>query len=254
MPWAAWVQDDRTGITLGVVLLVLVVVLAKTMPPLSRFAQPFINATRVYLRLFAISLPLLVIGGLLIAFLSGSGLQTEIAKTLVPALVVVLGWFVTFVFQEDRRTSERRADQHDLQIALWAEISTYVATFDAYDLAEAQQHLEREIAEIGDSYVPFLMVERAPMIFQELASDLHRLEPDQVNAAVQFYTRLQDMRAFAQELNTAEFRALPMARRRIAYLDYYAVRDLAQRSARLALRIFTPDQPSTRTESAEGRS
>lgn len=241
MSSAAWVQDDRTGIALGVMLLVLVVILAGTLPPLTGLVRPFLNATRVYLRLFAISLPLLVLGALLIGFLSQGGLQTEIAKTLVPAIVVVLGWFVTFVFQEDRRTTERRADQHDLQIALRAEISTYVDTFNAYELAEDQQSLERQIAEVGDSYVPFLMVEREPMIFQELASELHRLEPEQVNAAVQFYTRLQDMRAFAKELNTPEFRALPMARRRIAYLDYYSVRAYAQQSARIALGIFSPE-------------
>ncbi|WP_134680115.1 hypothetical protein [Paracoccus ravus] len=234
---AQFVSSDWAGIALGLAILMLVVIL----PPVARFY----DASRVYLRLFAISLPMLVIGGLLIAWLLGQGLDSEVLRTMVPAIVVVLGWFVTFIFQEDRRITERREDQRDLQIALHAEIQTYADTFNAYRVADLRDSLEREIEEQGEAFRPFMTVEREPIIFLKLSTELHRLPAHQVNIAVVFYTRLQDMRGFAQELSSPQFNALPIARRRLAYLDYYAVREYVAQSAQIALREFAPPKPES---------
>ena len=110
MPPAHFVTSDWVGIGLGLLVLTLAVVLARILPPLRVLVAPFYDATRIYFRLLAISLPMLVIGGLLIAWLLGQQVSSEILRTMIPAIVVVLGWFITFIFQEDRRITERRDD------------------------------------------------------------------------------------------------------------------------------------------------
>src|SRR5690606_33481155 len=122
--------------------------------------------------------------------LLGQDVSSEILRTMIPAIVVVLGWFVTFIFQEDRRITERREDQRDLQIALHAEIQTYVDTFEAYDIEELRQSLDRDVVEQGEAYSPFITVDREPIIFLKLSGELHRLPAHQVNIAVVFYPRL----------------------------------------------------------------
>lgn len=250
MPPAHFVTSDWVGIGLGLLVLTLAVVLARILPPLRVLVAPFYDATRIYFRLLAISLPMLVIGGLLIAWLLGQQVSSEILRTMIPAIVVVLGWFITFIFQEDRRITERREDQRDLQIALHAEIQTYVDTFEAYDIEELRQSLDRDVVEQGEAFSPFITVEREPIIFLKLSGELHRLPAHQVNIAVVFYTRLQDMRGFAQELNSTQFIALPIARRKLAYSDYYAVREYVAQSARIALQEFAAPKAGPRPDEA----
>lgn len=227
------IDNHWTGIALGLSILAAVV-----------FAPRWLL---IYLRLIIIALPMLVIGGGVITWVLGKDLNTDVLRTLIPAIVVVLGWFITFIFQEDRRSSERRGDRRDLQVALCAEIQTYIDTFDAYDLDLLRQQLRRDIDARGEAYMPFLTVEREPVIFLKLSTDLHRLPADQVNVAVVFYTRLLDMRTFAQELNSPEFRALPIERRQVAYFDYYDVRDYVAQSAQIALKLLSDQKTKSAT-------
>ena len=179
-------------------------------------------------RMAVIAAPVLILavtgGGLVFA-------DDIVAETLRPALiaalVVVTGWFVTFLFQETRQAEERRSDQVDLMTALRAEIWIFVANFNRADTEAALEDLSTRLDQAlhdGADYLPFLTLDAEPVIFDALAGQVQRLPGEIVDPVIQFYSLLTDVRQFALDLREPSFTGLPLARRDRAYRDYFEMR------------------------------
>lgn len=179
-------------------------------------------------RMAVIAAPVLILavtgGGLVFA---DDIVAQPLRPALIAALVVVTGWFVTFLFQETRQADERRSDQIDLMTALRAEIWIFVANFNRADTEAALEDLsERLDAALAGQveYRPFLTLDAEPVIFDALAGQVQRLPSEIVDPVIQFYSLLTDVRQFALDLREPSFTDLPLGRREQAYRDYFEMR------------------------------
>jgi len=190
---------------------------------------------RIPLRLLLSALPvvfLMAVPG--VAVLSADSLDLSLRQALIAGLAVATGWFVTFVFQEDARASDRV----DLMIALRAEIWITLRTLRNADTPNYRDNLQQrldEAAKRNEDYAPFITRPGPPLVFAELGRDIRLLPSEVVDPVIQFYSLMADLDRFAEDLRSAEFRSLELARRRPAYLDYYETRAALERYAEEAI-------------------
>ncbi len=174
----------------------------------------------------------------LFPYFSGKPLEPEVLKILVPALLVVLGWLVTFLLQEYRRMRERAEREADLKLALRAEIWDFHQGFVNADTKAYGAQMVGRILQGGDGegrFHPFVPQEKNPIIFSVLSARIDHLPGDAVEEVVQFYSQLADLSAFAQDLRTETLKALPAKRRAAAYGDYIEMKVTADKLACNAL-------------------
>ncbi len=174
---------------------------------------------------------------LLFPYFSGKPLEADVLKILVPALLVVLGWLVTFVLQEYRRMRERLERETDLKLALRAEIWDFYQAFEnAHTVPYGAKMVDRIIkgGDDADAFHPFVPQEKSPIIFSVLASRIDHLPGDAVEEVVQFYSQLADLSAFAQDLRSEKLSKLAASRRAAAYGDYIEMKIAAYNLAVLA--------------------
>ncbi len=173
--------------------------------------------SRSLARLWVVATPVLVWTALaVLGVFIWPGTSENLRLGIVGAILVVAGWFVTFLFQLD----ERETDQGDLMVALRAEIWVFLS-----DLTRnARQDIEaRVVAEAaGDPRaVIFFPQPGPPVVFDANAGQIARLPSEAVDEVVQFYSVLHAARQFALELREAHFVARPQSARIAAYRDYF---------------------------------
>ena len=178
-------------------------------------------------RLFAVGRRMLRWGLVPVAvILMLPGPTDEMRTALIAALLVVGGWFVTFLFQQE----ERAGDQIDLMIAIRAEAWVFLNDLRRNAGGDPAGRLEAEIAAAADpeAVVPFFPQPGPPLVFEANAGQVARLPSEVVDEVVQFYSLLGAVRQFAVELRNPIFLARPVATRLQAYLHYFkSNRDLA---------------------------
>lgn len=174
---------------------------------------------------------------LLRPYFSGEQIKADTLKIIVPALLVVIGWLVTFWLQEYRHDRERAEKSTDLQLAFRAEIWDYNQSFIYADTKEYGRVLAEKIRTAGSNtpYHPFVPQEKKMVVFSSLVSSIDRLSPSTVAAVVQFYSQISDITAFAEDLRDERMAALPADRRAKAYEDYIDMKVTANKLATRAL-------------------
>jgi len=174
---------------------------------------------------------------LLRPYFSGEQIKADALKIIVPALLVVIGWLVTFWLQEYRHDRERAEKSTDLQLAFRAEIWDYNQSFIYADTKEYGRVLAEKIRSAKDNapYHPFIPQEKKMVVFSSLVSSIDRLSPSTVAAVVQFYSQISDISAFAEDLRDERMAKLPADRRAKAYEDYIDMKVTANKLATRAL-------------------
>lgn len=172
-------------------------------------------------RLLAVALRMLRWGLLPAAvILSAPGIGDDMRTALIAALLVVAGWFATFLFQQE----ERAADQIDLMIAMRAEVWVFLNDLRRNAAADPARATLAELAAAeakGAPVAPFFPQPGPALVFEVNASQVARLPSDVVDEVVQFYSLLGAVRQFALELREPVFLARPLPVRRQAYLTYF---------------------------------
>lgn len=174
---------------------------------------------------------------LLFPYFLGKPLEPDVLKILVPALLVVLGWLVTFLLQEYRRMRERSEREIDLKLALRAEIWDFRQAFEnAHTVSYGAKMVDKinQGADGKNAFHPFVPQEKNPIIFSVLAPRIDNLPSSVVEEVVQFYGQLADLSAFAQDLRSEKLTKLSAARRAAAYGDYIEMKMAAYNLAVLA--------------------
>lgn len=178
----------------------------------------------VLLRLVVIGLPVLLIFIPSVAIVSQlPGFPDALRPALIAALVVVIGWMVTFLFRE----VGRQQDQVDLMLSLRAEIFVVREQITPESTLSYLQDIRTRFdaaQEEGTSFTPFVTMPPVASVFRAVAPQITRLPSETVEPVIQFYALLSDIEAFVLDLRSEPFKALPMDRSRIAYEDYYDTR------------------------------
>ena len=197
-------------------------------------------ATRLLTLMLLLGL-IVILVKLLFPYLNGEVLAPDVLATVVPALLVVIGWVGTFLLQEFRKASEQNEKRVDVQLAFRAEIWDFIQAYEYSNFESSGCEIKRLIVAGGDGnekFVPFLPKEKVPLVFDSLSQNIETLPSATVNEVIQFYGQLSDLRTFAEDLRSPKLEQLASERRATAYGDYIDMKITAYKLAKKAHAIL----------------
>jgi hypothetical protein len=159
--------------------------------------------------------------------------QSAVIAVVISSLVTVAGWYIS-LRHERRREAERREEKiWDYQTALLADIRSTSSQFANVDF---DRHLDDVIALIEGAsqdhpYTPF--VPRAPgsLMWQSISQEVHILPTEVIDPVVLFFSQLETIRNFVEDLRSDQFARLEKSRKVAMYRDYIRMWRLASRQA-----------------------
>lgn len=164
-------------------------------------------------------------------------MDQRVLSAVIGAVVVALGWLISYQLEQGRRRDDRREKEVDIQKALRAEIKAIVDAPQNKDLAGSlERGLARFDAETSDApYVPFIPHEKHDTVFQALVSDIHLLPTETVEPVILYYNQTVSISMMASDLRTERFAELDKTRRSKILRDYMRMKIEGQRLGRIAI-------------------
>lgn len=146
--------------------------------------------------------------------------KARIYPGLITGLIVVLGWFVTFVISSYREAEQADRIRRDTLVAIKNEIFALVDKMDNVAIRSNAQLVQGRIASgVTDAqgkeseYFPFATMESEPIVFEALGTSVPGLEEATVAAVVRFYAEYTDLRRMVEDSRTEDIKRLPRDRR-----------------------------------------
>jgi hypothetical protein len=160
-------------------------------------------------------------------------IQSAVIAVVISSLVTVAGWYIA-LNHERRREAERREERiWDYQTALLSDIRSTSAQFAHVDI---DRHLTEVVSLIQNApedrpYTPF--VPRAPgsIMWNSIAQEVHILPNEVIDRVVLFFSQLETIRLFVEDLRSERFARLEKHRKTAMYSDYIRMWKLAARQA-----------------------
>jgi hypothetical protein len=147
---------------------------------------------------------------------------SAVVAVVISSLVTVVGWFMS-IRHERVRENERRVERiEDIQAALLADIRSTSHRFVQIDL---DRHLEQVVALIsrvppGQSFTPFVPREPGSLLWPSIAQEVQILPNAVIDPVVLFFSQLESVRYFVDDLRSEEFAALEPERKINMFQDY----------------------------------
>ncbi|MGI3165086.1 hypothetical protein [Pseudooceanicola sp. 200-1SW] len=174
------------------------------------------------LRALAFIPPFLIVGALavfVILTFAPPKAHERIYPALLAGIVVVLGWFVTFLIGEFR--DERLLDRtrRDTLTALRHEIFALVDKLDNQDIWANAEKVQARILSGDDEdgepipYHPFATMESQPVVFEAVSGSIPTIKADTVGAIVRFYAEYTDLRCMVEDSREESARCMSPERR-----------------------------------------
>ena len=155
-----------------------------------------------------------------------------------PALVGLLGVVLGVILSNSAvrllDAMRRRERVRDVQTALRAEIRSDLNRLGGIDRVE---HLDAVIERIEgseltpQSYTPFVPRESDSVVFDAIASEIHLLPTETVDAVVLYFKQVKTIAQFVEDLRGNRFQTLEVDRKVSMYQDYF---DMLTYSGQLA--------------------
>jgi len=137
-----------------------------------------------------------------------------------------------------RRRHER---VKDVQTSLRAEIRGHWSRLAPLDLEARSQLIITRIraaAESGSVFTPFIPQEDDNLIFDSVAGEIHVLPNDVIDPVVLYYSQLNTIERFVEDLRSDRFATLEPERKIEMYTDYIAMKEQARLFADRAIRTL----------------
>lgn len=149
--------------------------------------------------------------------MSDAAMDVRLRQAILAGLIIVAGWLTTFVLQEERRFSERKAQEFDLLLALRSEVFTIVEKLDSHPITEQAEAVQDKIKRGGDApgsaYFPFAASESPATVYDAVSGQLHVINPATLEPLLRFYAAVSELTAMVADTHRDEFRALEALRR-----------------------------------------
>lgn len=194
----------------------------------------------IFAFVFRIGLPMaLMLGAPLVILSQLVVLDERIWQALIAGVVIATGWLTTAIFTEIGRTKERAEALRDAHKALYAEIGHTLDAF--YGGGEA----EREASEIAahmrshPDFVPFIPKETHDRVYSALLERIEILPRQTIDAVVAYYSVIQALQAFSEDMRGQTFKDLGQDRRIAMYEDYGQMRLRAYTLGQYALSVIS---------------
>ena len=161
---------------------------------------------------------------------------SAVVAVVISSAVTVFGWFIALRHERVRESERRQERIEDIQTALLADIRSSSHRFSETDL---DLHL-REIVEkirASSDYTPFVPREPGSLLWASTATEVHILPTEVIDAVVIYYSQLETVRLFADDLRTERYDTLATDRKTAMYHDYISMAkylvDLADEAERV---------------------
>lgn len=168
-------------------------------------------------------------------------MDERIIAALIGAIVVSLGWLISYRLERERTRNERVEKQVDVQKALRAEIKAIV---DARQNRDLEGSLERGMARFdaedpNDPYVPFIPHEKHDTVYQALLTEIHLLPTQTVEPVILYYNQAVSIALMASDLRSERFAMLDRDRRKKMLRDYMMMKIEGQVLGQTAIAALT---------------
>jgi hypothetical protein len=147
---------------------------------------------------------------------------SAVVAVVISSLVTVAGWYATHRSERMLEAARRQERIQDIQTALLADIRSTSHRFRQIDL---DQHLTDMLAQIGGAsegrdYTPFVPGEPGSLLWSSVAHEVHILPNDVIEPVVLFFSQLETVRYFVDDLRSERYAAVNRARKAAMY-DHY---------------------------------
>jgi hypothetical protein len=171
-------------------------------------------------------------------------IQSAVIAVVISSLVTVAGWFVAHGSERRLETARRQEKIQDFQTALLADIRSTSYRFVNVDY---DRHLDAVMALIETAppdrpYTPFVPREPGSLLWPSIAQEVHVLPNEVIYPVVLFFSQLDTIRHFVDDLRSEQYVHLEKARKAAMYRDCIRMcrvasqlADEAQDALRLAL-------------------
>jgi len=149
-------------------------------------------------------------------------IESAVIAVVISSLVTVAGWYATHRSERVLEAARRRERVQDIQTALLADIRS---TTNRFQVADPDQHLERVVALFRSaspdgSYTPFVPREPGSLLWSSIAAEVHILPTDVIEPVVLFFSQLETIRFFVDDLRSERYAELEQARKIAMFEDY----------------------------------
>jgi hypothetical protein len=147
---------------------------------------------------------------------------SAVVAVVISSLVTILGWYATHRSERMMEVARRQERIQDIQTALLADIRSTNHRFQEVDLDE---HLRQVVALIEhgderDRYTPFVPKEPGSLLWSSIAQEVHILPNEVIEPVVIFFSQLETIRYFVEDLRSDQFATLESGRKIAMFQDY----------------------------------
>jgi hypothetical protein len=147
---------------------------------------------------------------------------SAVVAVVISSLVTIAGWYATHRSERMLEAARRQERIQDIQTALLADIRSTSHRFRQIDLDRHSADMIARIvdAPAGQDYTPFVPREPGSLLWPSTAQEIHILPNDVIDPVVLFFSQLETVRQFVDDLRGDRFVALDRTRKVAMYEDY----------------------------------
>ena len=147
---------------------------------------------------------------------------SAVVAVVISSLVTVIGWYITLRHERTREAERRRERIEDIQTALLADIRSTIHRFQAANpdrnLGGVVPFVESAAGDLG--LTPFVPREPGSLLWSSIAQEVHILPNDVIDPVVLFFSQLETIRYFVDDLRSDQFASLDRTRKIAMPQDY----------------------------------
>jgi len=147
---------------------------------------------------------------------------SAVVAVVISSLVTIAGWYATHRSERMLEVARRQERIQDIQTALLADIRSTAHRFQFADpdrrLAEVLMLIES--APDDPSYAPFVPREPGSLLWPSIAQEVHILPTEVIDTVVLFFSQLETIRYFVDDLRSEQYARLEPARKLAMLQDY----------------------------------
>lgn len=147
---------------------------------------------------------------------------SAVIAVVISSLVTIAGWYATHRSERILESARRRERITDIQTALLADIRS---TSHRFEVVDPDRHLEEVVAIIGSDraagdFTPFVPREPGSLLWSSIAPEVHILPNEVIDSVVLFFSQLETIRCFVEDLRSDQFARLEPSRKATMLQDY----------------------------------
>jgi hypothetical protein len=147
---------------------------------------------------------------------------SAVIAVVISSIVTMAGWYATHRGERLMESARRQERIQDIQTALLADIRSTGHRFRQIDLDSHLAYIVTQIesAPAGRDYTPFVPGEPGSLLWSSVAHEVHILPNDVIEPVVIFFSQLETVRYFVEDLRSERFLILARERKAAMYEDY----------------------------------